>query len=125
MEVRRHRSVCPRTHQPNATEVSMSTSHGAVARRQPAADIPRIATLAAVPLMLALLTVGIASAERPDGVTRLDAADAERAGSGIRLVRHTIKASTLVEVQAGAQAQGLSLLAVSADGSQAALANRL
>jgi hypothetical protein len=103
----------------------MSATHGAIARRQAAGDIPRIAALAAVPLLLALLTVGIASAERPTGVTRLDAADAERAGSGIRLVPHAITSSSLVEVQAGAQAQGLSLLAVSADGSQAALADRV
>jgi hypothetical protein len=103
----------------------MSASHGAIARRQPAGDIPRIAALAAVPLLLVLLTVGVASAERPIGVTRLDAADAERAGSGIRLVPHAITSSILVEVRAGAQAQGLRLLAVSADGSQAALADRV
>ena len=103
----------------------MSASHAVTARRQPAGDIPRIAALAAVPLLLALLTVGIASAERPIGVTRLDAAAAERAGSGISLVPRAIGASTLVEVRAGSQAQGLSLLAVSADGSQAALADRV
>ena len=103
----------------------MSAIHGVITRRQPAGDIPRIAALAAVPLLLALLTVGIASAERPAGVTRLGAADAERSGSAIRLVPHAITASTLVEVQTGTQAKGLSLLALSMDGSQAALADRV
>lgn len=103
----------------------MSASHAVTARRQSAGDIPRIAALAAVPLLLALLTVGIASAELPIGVTRLDAAAAERAGSGISLVPRAIGASTLVEVRAGPRAQGLSLLAVSADGTQAALADRV
>lgn len=100
----------------------MSASHGAIARRYPAGN-SRIAIYLAVPLVLALLTIGVASAELPSGVTRVSAADAERTGSAIHLIKQPVGGSTLVQVEASTN--GMSLLAVSADGSKVALADQL
>lgn len=100
----------------------MSTSLGAIARRYPPGN-PRLAALATIPLILATLAVGVASAELPPGVTRLSAAEAERTGSTIRLHPRAVGGSTLVQVEP--PATGMSLLAVSPNGSEAALADQV
>lgn len=100
----------------------MSASEGAIARRYPARN-PRITTYLAMPIILTLVAVGVASAELPPGVTRVSAADAERMGSAIHLRRQPLGGATLVQVEAATT--GMSLLAVSADGSQGALADQL
>ena len=100
----------------------MSASEGAMTRRHPAGN-PRIAAYLAVPIILALVAVGVASAELPPGVTRVSAADAERTGLAIHLRRQPIRGATLVQVEAATT--GMSLLAVSADGTQVALADHL
>jgi len=100
----------------------MSVFLGAPARRHSSADARHLGSLAALPLIFVLLAAGVASANRPSAALRLSAADAERSGSPIRLLPHAVGGSTLIEVQPAAAA---SLLAVSADGSQAALADQL
>ena len=100
----------------------MSTSHGAVARRYPGGD-PRIAAFVAGPLILTVLAVSLVSAEPPSGVTRMSAADAERAGSAIHLIKRAVGGSTFVQVEA--PAKGMSLLAISADGGDVALADEV
>lgn len=100
----------------------MSASQSAGTHRH-LGDHARVAALVAAPLVLPLLVVGVARADLPAGVTRLSAEEADRGESAVRLVPHTVHGATLVEVEPGAD--GLSLLAVSADGSQAALADRL
>jgi hypothetical protein len=100
----------------------MSASHGAIARRHSPGN-PRIAVYLAVPLILALAAIGVASAEIPPGVTRVSGADAERTGSAIHLTQRPVAGSTLVEVEASTT--GMSLLAVSADGTAVALADDL
>jgi hypothetical protein len=100
----------------------MSIFLGAAARHHTAADVRRIGPLAAIPLILALLAVGVASADRPSAVLRLSAEDAAHSGSLVRLLPHAIGGTTLLEVQPSVAA---SLLAVSADGRQAALADRV
>ena len=100
----------------------MSASQGAIVRRRLAGD-PRIAVLAALPLVATLLAAGVASADLPPGVVRLSPADAERVGSTIHLVRRPLPGATLVEVDP--PGSGASLLAVSADGRAVALADQL
>jgi hypothetical protein len=100
----------------------MSASHGALVRRHSIGD-PRVAAFAAAPLILAALAVGVVSAELPFGVTRLSAAEAERTGSAIHLIRQAIGGSTLVQVEA--PSTGMSLLAVSTDGTEVALADQV
>jgi len=100
----------------------MSSSTGVIARRQPRGDV-RIAAFAAIPIVLAALAVGVASAGPAPGVTRLSAADAERSGATIRLLQHPVGGSTLVEVES--PAAGPILLAVSPDGAAVALADRV
>ena len=100
----------------------MSTYRGASARRHPAGN-PRIAAYFVIPLILGLLAAGVASSEPPPGVARVSAAEAERTGSAIRLIRQPVGASTLVQVEA--PDTSISLLAVSADGSRVALADQL
>lgn len=100
----------------------MSASEGAITRRHSAGN-PRIAAYLAVPFILALVAVGVASAELPPGVTRTSAADADRQGSAIHLRRQPVRGATLVRVEAATR--GMSLLAVAADGSQVALADQL
>jgi hypothetical protein len=100
----------------------MSASRGAFAR--PHSDVvPRTLALVAIPLLVGLLAIGVVSAELPATVSRLSAADAERAGATIRVARRPVGASTLVEVDP--QATGLALLAISTDGTQAALADQV
>ena len=100
----------------------MSAFIGAAARRHLTTDVRHLAPIAAIPLILALLAAGVASAERPSAVLRLSAEDAARSGSLIRLLPHVVGGATILEVQPAAEA---SLLAVSADGRQAALADRV
>ena len=100
----------------------MSTSHGAIARRNPGGG-PRIAAFVAGPLLLSVLAVSLASAEPPSGVTRISAADAERAGSAIHLRKQAVGGSTFVQVEAAAK--GMSLLAISADGGDVALSDQV
>ncbi|MEO8638444.1 MAG: hypothetical protein ABI458_00860 [Chloroflexota bacterium] len=100
----------------------MSASHGAIARRY-AAGNPRIAAYLAIPLILALLAISVASAEQPSGVTRVSASDAERTGSAIHLIKQPVGGSTLVQVEVPTTA--MSLLAISADGSNVALADQV
>lgn len=100
----------------------MSASIYLGARRQPAGN-PRVIALAALPFILVLLLAGVASADLPPGVVRLSAADAGRSGSIVRLIRHSVQGSNLVEVEP--PGAGMSLLAVSTDGSALALADRL
>jgi hypothetical protein len=107
----------------------MSASLGAPARRHPPGNARRLGSLAAIPLIMTLLAVGSATAELPSAALRLSAADAARAGSAIRLLRHPVGDTTLVEVQSSALGTAAgpdaSLLAVSADGGQAALADKV
>ena len=100
----------------------MSASLGAFTRPYPDGG-PRILALVAIPLLVGSLAIGVASAELPASVSRLSPADAERAGSTIRVARRPVGTSTLVEVVP--QATGPTLLAVSADGTQAALADQV
>ena len=100
----------------------MSAFRGAFARPH-RAGVPRILALAAAPLFVALLAVGVVSAELPAGVSRLSSTDAERSGAMIRVAHRSVGASTLVEVDP--RTTGLALLAVSADGAMAALADQL
>lgn len=101
----------------------MSPSTGASARRHPRGD-RRLATLAALPIVFAVLAAGVASADVPAGALRLSAADAQRSGSTIRLNRQTVAHSTLVRIQPPRGASP-NLLAVSSDGTLAALADRV
>lgn len=100
----------------------MSTSRRAVARRYSGGD-PRIAVFVAGPLILTVLAVSLASAEPPSGATHMSAADAERSGSAIHLLRQAIGRSTFVQVDS--PRKGMSLLAVSADGRVVALADQV
>jgi len=100
----------------------MSAHRGAFARPHPG-GVPRILAPAAISLFAGLIAVGVVSAELPAGVTRLSAADAERAGAAIRVNRRVVSDSTLVEV--APQAARLTLLAISADGGRAALADQV
>jgi hypothetical protein len=100
----------------------MSTYRGAHPRPYPD-GVPRILALVAIPLLVGLLAIGVVSAELPASVTRLSAADAERAGATIRVGSRVVSESTLVEVDP--QATRLTLLAISADGTQAALADQV
>ena len=88
------------------------------ARRKSLCDA-RIVALAALPLIFVLLVAGVASADLPAGVMRLSPADAERSGSIVQLTPRSVQGSTLVVVQP--PTDGMSLLAVSADGSAVAL----
>lgn len=99
----------------------MSALSCVAARRRP----PRVRTfvpLVAIPLLLALLAVGVASADRPTGALRVSAADAVRSGSFIGMRSQAAGSSSLVEVQS--PGAGV-LLAVSMDGGQAAVADQL
>jgi hypothetical protein len=100
----------------------MSALVGAALRRHSSADVRRIGLVALVPVALALLGVGIASADRPVGALRLTSADAARSGALIGLLPHAVGSSNLLEVEAPGAA---ALVAVSADGGQAALADQL
>lgn len=100
----------------------MSAPLGAIARRDPKGN-PRIAVYLAAPFILALLAVGVVSAELPSGVTRVSAADAERTGSAIHLLRQPVGDATLVQVEG--PATGVRLLAVSPNGGRVALADQV
>ncbi len=100
----------------------MSACLGAPTRRHLPGNALHLPLLTAAPLVLALLAVGVASADLPSAAIRLSAADAARAGSTIQLVRRTVGGTTLVEVQPAAAS---NLLAISADGGQVALADQV
>lgn len=100
----------------------MSAFLGVAAPRHPSADLRHLGPVVALSLILLLLLGGVASADRPSSALRLSAADAARSGSLIRLLPHAVGGSILVEVQPAAAA---SLMAVSADGSQAAVADQV
>jgi hypothetical protein len=99
----------------------MSALSGVVARRHPS-GARRFAPLALIPSLLTIIAVGVASADRPTGAVRVSATDAARSGSLIEMLPQTVGSSSLVEVQA--PAAGV-LVAVSANGGQAAVADRL
>ena len=102
----------------------MFASLGARARHRSSFDFHRIALLAVIPPLVAIgLAVGLAAAELPSRIVRLSAEDAARSGSLIRLVPHAVAGSSLLEVQHGDDA--MRLLAVSPDGAQVALADRI
>ena len=100
----------------------MSPYRGALARPHPY-GFPAILGLVSIPFLIGLLAIGVVAAELPVRVTRLSAADAERAGATIRVARRAVGDSTLVEVDP--QAARLTLLAISADGRQAALTDQV
>jgi hypothetical protein len=100
----------------------MSAYRGALARPY-SEGVPRILALVAIPVLLGFLAIGVVSADLPTRVTRLSAADAERVGATIRIAHRVVGDSTLVEVDP--QAARLILLAISADGTQAALADQV
>jgi len=101
----------------------MYLSLGGHARRQPPDEVRRIALLAAIPLLLAIFAAGVASADLPSRIVGLSAEDAARSGSAIGLVPHAVAGSSLLEVPTGDRAT--RLLAVSPDGAQVALADRV
>lgn len=103
----------------------MSAYLGAKSRRHPLGGAHRLGSVAAIPLFLAMLAVGMASADLPPAL-HIDAADAARAGTTIRLVAHPLRGSSLIEVetQSNAAAAGV-LLAISPDGGQVALADQV
>ncbi len=107
----------------------MSALLGVRARHHLPDGTPRLGALAAISLLVALLAAGSASAGFPSAALRLSPAEAARAGSTIHLLRHAIGGSVLLEVQPAATAtastSGASLLAVSPDGSQVALADQV
>lgn len=100
----------------------MSAYRGALVRPHPY-GFPTMLALVAIPLLIGLLAIGVVSAELPARVTKLSAADAERAGATIGVARRAVGDSTLVEVDP--QAARLTLLAVSADGTHAALTDQV
>jgi hypothetical protein len=108
----------------------MSAFNGAAAgRRRAPGGARHVGSLAAAPLILVLIIAGVASADPPSPVVRLTAAEAARAGSAIDLVRHTVAGAVVLEVRPApgnpAPASATNLLAVSSDGSAAALADRV
>ena len=100
----------------------MSAVLDAAPRRDPLADLRRLGSLVLLFVVLFLLAVGAASADRPPAVQRVSAAEAVRSGSLIEILDHSIGGSRLVEVNGPGPNL---LLAVAADGSQAALADQL
>ena len=112
----------------------MSAFLGAHARHLPSGDIRRSGALAAISLaailLVAMLAIGSASAGLPSAALRLSPADAARAGSTIQLLPRAVGSSTLLEVRPAAIAsagtgRAPSLLAISPDGSQVALADKV
>lgn len=99
----------------------MSAFFGVAQRRHPRADA-RFGTVAVLPLVLALLAVGVAAADRPSAVVHVSASDAASTGSLIGMLPHAVGSARLVEVEVPATA---TLLAVSPDGAQAALADQV
>ena len=85
--------------------------------------------LAGAGLVLAMMIVGVASADPPSSAVRLSAADAARTGTTIELVRHAVAGGLVLEVipVPGSVSHGIAtnLLAVSPDGSAAAFADQV
>ena len=101
----------------------MSATAVAHGHRRPVTHMPGLARLV-FPLGIAVLAAALASAEVPSAALRLSAAEAARVGVSIALVSHRIGASNVVEIEPS-QASGQTPLAVSADGGQVALADRI
>jgi hypothetical protein len=101
----------------------MYASLGARTRRQSPGDTGRIALFLMIAMLLAALAVGLASAELPARTVRLSAEDATRGGSRVGLTLGASGGTALLEVQSSAEAA--HLLAVSPNGGQAALADRV
>ena len=103
----------------------MSANLGAASRRRALGGAHRLGSVAAIPLILAMLAVSMASADLPPAL-HIDAADAARAGTTIRLVAHPLRGSSLIEVETPSTAPAArSLLAISPDGGQVALADQV
>ena len=107
----------------------MSAPLGARVRRNPPGPARHLVPLLSIPLVIAALAAGLASAELPSAAVRIGPAQAAASGQAIHLERRAIGGSTLVEVvpvasAASSEATG-NLLAVSPDGSQAALADQV
>jgi hypothetical protein len=100
----------------------MSALLGLASPRHPLVDARWLGAALIVPLLLAILAAGATSAGRPPDVLRISAADAARSGALIGLLPHRVGSATLLEVRA--PGTGI-LLAVSADGSQAAVADEV
>lgn len=100
----------------------MSALVGLASPRHPQIDARRFGSALVIPLLLAILVAGATSAGRPPAVLRISTADAARSGALIGLLPHPVGSASVVEVRA--PAPGI-LLAVSADGSQAALADEV
>lgn len=100
----------------------MSAPLDAAPRRDPLADVRRLGSLALLSLLLVLLAVEVASADRPAATLHISAANAATSGSLVGIRRNAVGASSLVEVDAP---RPDLLLAVSADGTAAALADQV
>ena len=100
----------------------MSALVGLALPRHPQIDARRFGSALVIPLLLAFLVAGATSAGRPPEVLRISAADAARSGALIGLLQHPAGSASLLEVRAPAPG---TLLAVSADGSQAAVADEV
>ena len=100
----------------------MSALVGLASPRHPLIDARRFGSALVIPLLLAILIAGATSAGRQPEVLRISAADAARSGAHIGLLPHPVGSASLLEVRA--PAPGI-LLAVSGDGSQAALADEV
>lgn len=110
----------------------MSRNRGAPVRAESSSLAPPLLPLrlAAIllPAVLAVTTIGAAgvAAERPSAVTQLSAGEAASAGLGLAMARRQVGTAELVELRGTAGGHGRSmpsLLAVSLDGSLAALAD--
>lgn len=103
----------------------MSAYLRAGSRRLVPGGARRLAPVVALPLVFALLVVGLASADRPTAI-HIDAADAARFGTTIHLLARPLGGSSLIEVETpSTAAQTASLLAISPDGGQVALADQV
>ena len=101
----------------------MYASLGGRARRQSLGDARRVALLLIIGVLFASLGIGLASAELPARAVRLSAEDAARSGSRVELSLRGAAGSALLEAQPSDG--GMRLLAVSPEGGQAALADRV
>ena len=101
----------------------MYASLGARARHRSPGDTRPVALLLVIGVLFAILRVGLASADLPARAVRVSAEDAARGGSRVGLSLRAAAGSALLEVQPSDGAT--SLLAVSPDGGQAAIADRV
>jgi len=92
---------------------------------RPRGGLRRTMTLLPLVIALAAGAAGIASAEPPRGVTRLNASEAARSGLAIALERHTELDPRLVEMRADGTGPRGRLLAVAPDAGMLAVADRI